>query len=290
MSLVTTWEVRRGSCLHKRTGLPSLPDQCVDVSISDPPYDEHVHTASRRGHTGYPERHSQRATFNRARDIPFQAIRREEMIEVAAQLGRVTRRWVGVFCSIEMVGDSAKDGGKGWRAAGENAGLEYVRTAAWRKLGATPQFTGDRPAIAFEAIVLFHPKSKRGKNRKKSWNGGGKHGWYDIVETGRDVYEHAIVINRGNGANRVHTTQKPLPLMKEIILDFTDPGEIVLDAYAGAGTTGVACRMLGRRFLGWELDKEMHALAQRRIGGDEAAPRPEQPSLFAPAPTGRLAL
>jgi DNA modification methylase len=38
--------------------------------------------------------------------------------------------------------------------------------------------------------------------------------------------------------------------------------------------------MLGRRFVGWELDAEYHAIATRRLAGDEAKPRLEQPSLF----------
>lgn len=49
---------------------------------------------------------------------------------------------------------------------------------------------------------------------------------------------------------------------------------------AGSGTTAIAALMLGRRFVGWERDAKYHAIATRRINGDEAKPREEQPSLF----------
>jgi DNA modification methylase len=49
--------------------------------------------------------------------------------------------------------------------------------------------------------------------------------------------------------------------------DFSDPGELVCDPYAGSGTTGLACAQLGRSFLGWERDAAMAELAQRRLTG-----------------------
>lgn len=252
-----TWTLHHGDCLDPVRGLASLADKSVDHVISDPPYDEHTHAASRRGCTGYAEKaSSRRATFNRTRSLGFAALTSAQMDELAVQFGRVTRRWVQVFCSVEMVA--------AWRTAMISAGLDYVRTMAWRKIGGTPQFSGDRPAIAFEAIVVGHAKGR------KRWNAGGKHGWY----------EHPIVLNRGDGEERLHTTQKPLALMLELVTDFTDPGDLILDPFAGSGTTGIAACMLGRRFVGWELSAEYHAIASRRLAGDEARPRPEQPSLF----------
>ena len=302
------WEMRLGDCLE---GLRSLPDDSVDVVITDPPYDEHTHKAGRRGCTGLREPTrpgAVRAQFNRNRSLGFDALTREQMGTSAEQFARVAKRWTLVFCALEMVGDSADDDGHGWRAAGERAGLEYVRTCLWHKLGSTPQFTGDRPANAAEAIVLFH------RPGRKRWNGGGKHGYY----------AHPIVLDRGHGEARVHTTQKPLSLLRELIEDFTEPGEMVLDAYTGSGTTGVAAIRAGRSFLGFELaacaqcsstarwhcawlddDKPQSAflcdahrnevsvrpgfrafrdnyfdIACRRLRGDEAKPRPEQPSLL----------
>lgn len=48
----------------------------------------------------------------------------------------------------------------------------------------------------------------------------------------------------------------------------------------GVCTTVSGTLMLGRRFVGWERDAKYHAIATRRINGDEAKPREEQPGLF----------
>ena len=64
---------------------------------------------------------------------------------------------------------------------------------------------------------------------------------------------------------RLHITQKPVWVMQWIIEHYTKPNNIVLDPYAGSGTTGVACLKSGRRFIGIELDPGYFAIAQRRI-------------------------
>jgi DNA modification methylase len=255
--LVSDWTLHLGDCLDPVTGLASLADRSVDHVITDPPYDEHTHSCDRRGHTGYAEGASSRgATFSRTRDLGFSALTADQMTALGAQFGRVTRRWVHVFCALEMIAD--------WRRALERGGLQYIRTCVWHKIGSTPQFTGDRPATAVEAIVVAHPKGR------KKWNAGGKHG----------IYAHPIVLNRGGVETRVHTTQKPVELMRDLVADFTNADETICDPFAGSGTTGLACRILGRRFIGWELNADYHAIATRRIAGDEAKPRAEQPSLW----------
>lgn len=72
-----------------------------------------------------------------------------------------------------------------------------------------------------------------------------------------------------------HPTQKPSALMQWVILNYTQPGDTILDPYMGSGTTGVACIKTGRNFIGIEIDPTYHAIATRRIQ-DAAA----QPMLF----------
>ncbi len=63
----------------------------------------------------------------------------------------------------------------------------------------------------------------------------------------------------------LHPTQKPVALMEYLIKTYTNEGETVLDFAMGSGTTGVACRRLGRRFVGIELDEEYFGIAEKRI-------------------------
>ena len=62
-----------------------------------------------------------------------------------------------------------------------------------------------------------------------------------------------------------HPTQKALEVMKWCIELFSKPGDTILDPFMGSGTTGVACTMLGRHFIGIERDPEYWHMAKRRI-------------------------
>ena len=62
-----------------------------------------------------------------------------------------------------------------------------------------------------------------------------------------------------------HPSQKALEVMKWCIELFSKPGDTILDPFMGSGTTGVACSMLGRHFIGIERDPEYWHMAKRRI-------------------------
>jgi DNA modification methylase len=238
--------VIHGDCLDV---LPTIPDKAVGVVLTDPPYSEHVHGKSRRGAslpdgTGGKWRgeKSDGACLSRARDLGFASLSATERNAVARHFARVSRRWVIAFSDLEMA--------HGWRASWLRAGLQHIREGLWIKIGCTPQFTGDRPAAGAEAVNIAHPKGR------KRWNGGGSHA----------VWNHPIVLDRANaGSERVHTTQKPVSLMLELVGLFTDPDEVVIDPYFGSGSTGVAALRLGRRVIGIERDEKYAAIARERL-------------------------
>lgn len=73
------------------------------------------------------------------------------------------------------------------------------------------------------------------------------------------------VIDWTYSGNRLHPTQKPVSALLPLIETFSKPGGLVLDPFAGSGSTLLAARMLNRPYLGIELDAEYHALASRRL-------------------------
>jgi len=233
------WCVVTGDCLEL---IKAIPDRSVAHVITDPPYSEHTHSKSRAGARKVPLKDGNgvvsRCAIDREVDFGFASITQDQREACSDHFVRVAKRWTLAFCDVES--------SQLWAGSMTSAGLDYCRTGAWIKQGATPQFTGDRPAVGFEAIVICHQPGR------KRWNGGGSHA----------VWTHLTVIERGGQAisnnSRVHPTQKPLSLMLELVDLFTDPDDIVLDPFAGSGTTGVACLRLGRRFIGFEL-KEEHA-------------------------------
>jgi site-specific DNA-methyltransferase (adenine-specific) len=66
-----------------------------------------------------------------------------------------------------------------------------------------------------------------------------------------------------------HPTQKPLRLLRRIILACTSEGDLVFDPFTGSGTTAVAAKELNRTFVGAELEREYAGLAERRIRAAE---------------------
>ena len=65
---------------------------------------------------------------------------------------------------------------------------------------------------------------------------------------------------------RVHPTQKPLSLMKELVELHSFERQTILDPFMGSGSTGEACKELNRDFIGIELDKTYFDIAKNRIG------------------------
>jgi len=74
-----------------------------------------------------------------------------------------------------------------------------------------------------------------------------------------------------------HPTQKPLELLMRIVRAASPEGALVLDPFSGSGTTGIACALLGRRFMGIELNPEYLEIARERyLHLDEESPEVER--------------
>lgn len=255
------WTMYLGNCLEV---LPTLGP--VDHTITDPPYEPEAHTKARRALVDSTQKRGAENTgkvrrIDQPLEIDFSAISEEERIAVAALIGGLTSRWTIAFCQIEGIAP--------WRAAFEAGGLQWVRGGVWRKPNGAPQFTGDRPGQGFECLAIAH------RPGKKRWNGGGKHAFWEVP------LDHGA----GNGERNEHATKKPDKIMLALVEDFTDVGELVLDPYAGSGSTGVACLRLGRRFIGIELQPKYFELACERLRAEEngttvQAARGGQTSLF----------
>ncbi len=184
--------------------------------------------------------------------VTFDSIGDAMFLDLCRECVRVARRWVIMTCD--------------WRhaAAAECDGrVPVIRTGVFLKPDAAPQFTGDRPGTGWEAVLMLH------REGRKRWNGGGHHAvWTFNVER-----------------NNVHPTQKPLALVRKWLHQFTDPGELVLDPYAGSGTTAVACCHEGRRCILVERDPTYVEVCRKRVAdalaeGPQSLFRSVQPSLF----------
>ena len=67
--------------------------------------------------------------------------------------------------------------------------------------------------------------------------------------------------------NRCHPTEKSVDTLRPIIEAFSKPGDLVLDPFSGSGSSLVAAALLGRNYLGIELEQRYCDLARRRLAG-----------------------
>lgn len=90
----------------------------------------------------------------------------------------------------------------------------------------------------------------------------------DLPRKANNLYHPESVINFTNGDNTQqndHPTQKPLDLIRYLILTYSNPGGLVFDGYMGSGTTAIAAMMEDRRYCGSEMNAEYYAICQRRV-------------------------
>jgi site-specific DNA-methyltransferase (adenine-specific) len=157
------------------------------------------------------------------------------------------KRWTAIFTDFEGAHD--------WIADLEGVGAEYIRPMQWIRWS-EPQLSGDRPPTGAETIIIAHRQhvGPRGGLRPlaKHWNGPGS----------RTHYSRRCM--RGKDK---HKTQKPIDLMLDLVSDYSDPGELVLDPVCGRGTTAQACRMLGRDCVAIERDSIEARRAASRVEG-----------------------
>ncbi|MBQ9024826.1 MAG: site-specific DNA-methyltransferase [Methanobrevibacter sp.] len=81
------------------------------------------------------------------------------------------------------------------------------------------------------------------------------HSWSGMVREGDRKVELT---------ERVHPTQKPVGLLEQMILEFTNPGDVVLDPYGGGGSTLIACERTGRTCLIMELSEDYCEIIENR--------------------------
>jgi DNA modification methylase len=212
--------------------------------IADPPYEQR----SQNVIGGIPRNDGGKVTEK----LIFKGI--DTIRDKSAQLIHNSNKgWSIIFCTAEGVAP--------WRDSLEAIGAKYKRACAWVKPDAMPQMNGMCPANGLEMVLA----SWHGQGASK-WNRGGKRGIYTHNTNSPD---------RKSG----HPTEKPLPLMKELIGDFTKPNDLIIDPFMGSGTTGVACASMGRRFFGIEIEEKYFDIACKRI---EEAYR--QPDMFVEPP------
>ena len=87
----------------------------------------------------------------------------------------------------------------------------------------------------------------------------------DVIEC---VIPNTITYSGGLGKDKIHPTQKPVEVLRYFVELCTDPGDTVMDTFAGSGSTGMACKDAGRKYILIERDPKMFALMKKKFDTD----------------------
>ena len=243
-------------CGNSLKVLPSLGEKFADHTITDPPYEDALHEA-------FVDDKFQRSDGgNAGKSLGFEGISAIRF-PVMEMIANASRGWALMFNIAEGAGE--------WEKAIKAAGAKYDTWCFWRKPDGLPRMNGQGPARPGEGFST----AWCGKGFR-SWNSGGKRGFYDHPVNPPDRQK---VAGENGKLVAAHPTEKPLSLMREMILDFTQPGDVILDPFAGIFSTGVACIQTGRRFIGIELNPAYFEIGLRRMREAEAKVK-DQPVLF----------
>ena len=125
-------------------------------------------------------------------------------------------------------------------------GFHFIKSLIWNKGN---KIMGQYYMSQFEYILFF----RKGKGKKIN-----KCGTADILNVPNKKTKDE------NGKN-LHDTEKPVELMKILVENSSQVGELVLDPFVGVGATAIACKELDRQYIGVELDEHYYNIAVNRV-------------------------
>jgi len=155
---------------------------------------------------------------------------------------------------------------RGIQSKGYSAGIDWEKAGEETNTERGIDDNGGNASRFFKSI-LYYPKASKSERNK------GCEGLEDVISHGHYAQDEWSRNNMGNTPDAVrqpvknnHPTVKPLKLMEYLcILTKTPTGGIVLDPFAGSGTTCMAAKKIGRDFIGIEREADYCAIARARI-------------------------
>ncbi len=231
--------IHLGDCLQ---WLATLPDQSVDIIWTDPPYGNNQNkndlnaSLKKAGKSG-----SQPRTI--LNDDPDSW---EPLIKgLVSHAKRILKPNSCICCCCG--GGGGRNVGFANMAKWLDDELRFDQAVVWNKGGLG---LGWRYRRNYEFVMVAHPKRGRMKWEAK---------FHD--KRTANIVEIPRVPPKKDG----HPTPKPVELVKHFLALHGKKGDVVCDPFAGAGTTCVAAKALGMRYIACELDPHWHAVAEQRL-------------------------
>jgi site-specific DNA-methyltransferase (adenine-specific) len=245
--------VFNGDCLEI---LQSFPENCIDMIFADPPY-----MLSNNGLTCQNGRMVKvnKGEWDKSDGFENDTIFHNEWISACRRILKPEGTiWIsGTYHSIYQCGYLLRKNG-----------FHFLNDIAWFKPNASPNLSCRFFTASHETLVWARKdkKAKHTFNYTEMKNG---HFPEDKLKKENTQMRSVWSIPTPKDSEKEqgkHPAQKPLDLLKRVVLASTNENDIVLDPFCGSGTTGVACGCAGNRlFIGIEADKEYCDLSRKRF-------------------------
>lgn len=213
--------------------------ESCDAVIADGPYSERTHsghddgaTLANRAERFWPKGGGGHARMRERRSISYPPWTVADVDAFVDFWAPRCRGWLACMSDSELC--------SAYRAAYERHGLTGFQPVACVIPGMTVRMCGDGPSSWVVYLNVARPRALA------KWG------------TLKGAYTSGV-------GERAHIGGKPLELVREIVRDYSRPGDLVADPVAGQATTAIACRLEGRRFVGAEKIADTFAKATARL-------------------------
>ena len=211
--------------------LKQMPDKCIDLVLTDPPYEQEMHGGYKSGLAkSYQTVKNNTEFMNYGYDY-------NSILPEILRVCKVPN--IIIFCSNAQISKTM--------SFFEEKGLTST-LLVWQKTNAAP--LGNGKYISDIEYVVY----VRGKNAT----------FNDVpLKMKYKIKSYPFV------ANKEHPAQKPVELISEYLKTHSNENDIVLDCFSGSGTTAIACHRLKRRFICIERDKDYWKASCKRLEDEQ---------------------
>ena len=230
-------EIQTFECTDSLSLMSNMDNSTIDLVLTDPPYIiskpsgfKSVVTGERRFAVS-----TEHGEWDKAENFSLDdlEVSVKEYYRVLKKHGTAI-----IFCDLWKITDMKR--------IMESAGFKQIRLIEWVKTNPVPLNSGRNYLSNAREVALLGVKVS-----KPTFNSS-----YD-----KGIYEFPICHEKG----RFHPTQKPLAFMEALIEKHSNPGDVVLDTFAGSAATLLAAKNLLRGYIGCELDPEYFVQAEIRL-------------------------
>src|SRR3989344_1908690 len=252
----TNHKVIMGDCLEK---LKELPNESVDLIFADPPYN-----MSKKKGLGW--KYSKHVTMQEEWDMfskdDFFRFNKEWITECLRVLKHGGSLWIsGSFHNIYQIGFIIQE---------FHRDIKINNSIVWFKPNAQPNISCRMFTESAEHLIWA---TKNRDNKKWKFN---YEDTKNLIEDSlnpmgkqtRNVWVIPLTPKSEKFAGE-HPTQKPVELLRRILLSCTNKGDVILDPFLGSGTTSFVSKMLGRNSIGIEKDKKYLPIIKKRMNPEQ---------------------